>query len=238
MIAFFIHPSRSAIALALALTLGSSFAIAQKTATNPPKAPVGATATKPKAPAEASPAPAAPATAIAAPAPAPAKAHLSNPTSARIVFSATGFPAMSFKGTTSQLAIADDGTTIVFSVPLSTLTTTEDGGPKLRDEHMKGDGYLNVEKYPNAVLKVAWSEVSPLNDGESSSGVAKAAFTLHGVEKEVSVKYVVKRQDGQIEASGDFEVDITSYGIKKPNYLGIGVKQNIPISVTFKTKAI
>ena len=71
----------------------------------------------------------------------------------------TGEPAAGFHGRgpggfgvdgkTHQLRIEDDGTTLKITVPLAGLQT----GIGLRDKHMR-EKYLQVDKYPDAVLEV------------------------------------------------------------------------------------
>ena len=84
----------------------------------------------------------------------------------------TGEPAAGFHGRgpggfgldgkTHQLRIEDDGTMLKIIVPLAGLQT----GIGLRDKHMR-EKYLEVEKYPDAVLEVPWSAVKLPGDGRT-----------------------------------------------------------------------
>src|SRR5208283_6245359 len=62
-----------------------------------------------------------------------AHAALSAPTDKHVGFVASGPAGMKIEGTTSDLDLADQGETIVITVPLANLST----GIGLRDRHMK-----------------------------------------------------------------------------------------------------
>src|SRR5678815_2540115 len=64
-------------------------------------------------------------------------------------FHGRGPGGFSLNGRTNQLRIEDDGTTLRVIVPLAGLQT----GIALRDRHMR-EKYLEVEKYPDAVLEL------------------------------------------------------------------------------------
>ena len=91
-------------------------------------------------------------------------------------------------GNTHQLRIEDDGTTLKVIVPLAGLQT----GIGLRDKHMR-EKYLEVDKYPDAVLEVPWSGVKLPGDGQTGEGSAPGKMTLHGKSKDVQVKYRIVR---------------------------------------------
>src|SRR5678815_69343 len=69
-------------------------------------------------------------------------------------FHGRGPGGFSLDGKTNQLRIEDDGTTLRVTVPLASLQT----GIGLRDKHMR-EKYLEVQKYPDAVLEHPWSAV-------------------------------------------------------------------------------
>src|SRR5215472_13064147 len=69
-------------------------------------------------------------------------------------FHGRGPGGFSVDGKTNQLRVEDDGTTLKVTVPLASLQT----GIGLRDRHMR-EKYLQVDKFPDAVLQVPWASV-------------------------------------------------------------------------------
>ena len=82
-------------------------------------------------------------------------------------FHARGPGGFGLDGKTNQLRIEDDGTTLKITVPLAGLQT----GIGLRDKHMR-EKYLQVDKFPDAVLELPWSAVKLPENGQTSEGNA------------------------------------------------------------------
>ena len=131
-------------------------------------------------------------------------------------------------GKTDQLHIADDGTTLKITVPLATLHT----GIGLRDKHMR-EKYLQVDKYPDAVLEVPWSGVKLPGDGQTGEGTAPGKMTIHGKSKDVQVKYRIVRTGNQYQVTGNVPLNLKDYDIDVPSYLGVTVQPDIDTSVSF-----
>ena len=131
-------------------------------------------------------------------------------------------------GKTDQLHVADDGTTLKITVPLATLHT----GIGLRDKHMR-EKYLQVDKYPDAVLEVAWSSVKLPGDGQTGEGTAPGKMTLHGKSKDVQAKYRIVRTGNRYQVTGNVPLNLKDYDIDVPSYLGVTVQPDIETSVSF-----
>lgn len=131
-------------------------------------------------------------------------------------------------GKTNQLHIADDGTTLKITVPLATLDT----GIGLRNKHMR-EKYLQVEKYPDAVLEVPWSSVKLPGDGQTSEGTAPGRMTIHGKTKDVKAKYRIVRTGTRYQVTGNVPLNLKDYDIDVPSYLGVTVQPDIETSVSF-----
>ena len=131
-------------------------------------------------------------------------------------------------GKTDQLRIDDDGTTLKITVPLATLQT----GIGLRDKHMR-EKYLQVDKYPDAVLEVAWSSVKLPGDGQTGEGTAPGKMTIHGKTKDVQAKYRIVRTGNQYQVTGNVPLNLKDYDIDVPSYLGVTVQPDIETSVSF-----
>ena len=95
-------------------------------------------------------------------------------------------------------------------------------GISLRDKHAK-EKYLEVEKYPKAVVKNAVGE----------NGTGTATFALRGIEKPIKGTYKVK--DNFLTA--EFKIKLDDYKIENISYKGIGVENEVDIEVTLPIKS-
>jgi polyisoprenoid-binding protein YceI len=116
------------------------------------------------------------------------------------------------------------------AVDLKTLDT----GIGLRNQHLR-ENYLEVDKgsgFDRATLSEIQLEVP---DPASFQGKApfKGTFELHGQKKEVKGEAQIKREGDTAHVVATFPLAISDYQIKKPTYLGVGVKNDIRVKVTF-----
>jgi polyisoprenoid-binding protein YceI len=132
------------------------------------------------------------------------------------------------EGKTNQLRIDDDGTTLKITVPLAGLQT----GIALRDRHMR-EKYLQVDKFPDAVLELPWSSVKVPADGQTGEGNAPGKMTLHGKTHDVQVKYRIARTGTRYQVSGNVPLNLKDYDIEVPSYLGVTVQPDIDASASF-----
>jgi polyisoprenoid-binding protein YceI len=146
-------------------------------------------------------------------------------------FSGKGPAGFRLTGKTQELTLAEKGPAVVVTVPLSKLET----GISLRDRHMR-EKYLEVEKYPNAVLELQRSAVQLPADGQTSQGRAKGKMTLHGQTRDVEFGYVIKRAGDTYQVQGTLPLNIKQYGIEIPSYMGITVQPDIETAVSFSFK--
>jgi polyisoprenoid-binding protein YceI len=160
-----------------------------------------------------------------------AHAKLARTGSASVKFHAdTNVPLLSVDGTSNQLTVGDDGTSLTVSVPLGTLST----GIGLRDTHMKNA--LEADKFPNAELTVARSAINFPAQGASASGTAQGTMKLHGQSKPISFGYTVKRDgSGYHVTTGSMTVNMNDFGIfvKKGSIIPATVKPNVGVQVSF-----
>jgi hypothetical protein len=143
-------------------------------------------------------------------------------------FNAKGPAGFKLEGKTSDLKLQDDGQMLRIIVPLANMKT----GIDLRDQHMR-EKYLEVQKYPDAVLAVPWSEIKLPADGQSSSAKGKGKMTLHGQTKDVTFSYTVQRKGSDYQVTGNTPLNIKEFGIDIPSYLGVTVKPDIETIVAF-----
>lgn len=143
-------------------------------------------------------------------------------------FHGRGPGGFSLEGKTNQLKLEDDGTTLKVTVPLASLTT----GIGLRDRHMR-EKYLQVDKFPDAVLELPWSAVKLPENGQTSEGTAQGKMSLHGKSKDVQVKYRILRTGNSFQVTGNIPLNIKDYDIDVPSYLGVTVQPDIDARASF-----
>lgn len=121
------------------------------------------------------------------------------------------------------------------TVDLKTLET----GIGLRNQHLR-ENYLEVDK-GSGFDKATLSEIH-VDVPDPAAHQGKAPFTgqfeLHGQKKELKGEALVKRQGDTALVEATFPLSISDYQIKKPTYLGVGVKNDIRVKVTFTLGAV
>ncbi len=145
-------------------------------------------------------------------------------------FAANGEPgALDIDARTTDGTLADDGTNVVFAVPLANVKT----GIELRDEHMKSK-FLHVDQHPNVSLSVAKASLTfPTEVGKKTSGTADAQFTVMDVAKPTKVKWEIAKTKTGYKLSGSFGFDISQHGVEIPSYLGVTVDAKMTAKAVF-----
>lgn len=141
-----------------------------------------------------------------------------------------GPAGMNIEGQSAAVNVSDEANSIRFIVPLSTLDT----GIELRNKHMR-EKYLETNKYPNAELVVARTDLTLPADGQTVQRTVKARFTVHGKTKEVSVTYQIERRATHFKFAGSFPFDMRDHSISTPSYLGVSVNPRGEIKVRGET---
>jgi polyisoprenoid-binding protein YceI len=161
----------------------------------------------------------------------PALADVEKVGDALASFSGKGPAGFRLEGKTNELRVSDDGQKVVFTVPLAKLET----GISLRDRHMR-EKYLEVEKYPDAVLEVPWSGIKVPEPGKTVTDKTKGTMSLHGKTKEVAVNYTVAAMGNTYQVTGTVPLNIKDFDINVPSYLGVTVKPDIETNVAFSVR--
>lgn len=159
-----------------------------------------------------------------------AAAKLSKVDTSTASFHATGPAGLGIDGSTTETTVADDGTKVTITVPLANLST----GIGLRDKHMKE--HIEADTFPNASLEVPRANLVFPKAGADTSADAKGTFKLHGKSKEVTFHYTAKLDGSNYAVTGTATINLTDYGIAVPSYLGVAVKPDINVKVSFKAK--
>jgi polyisoprenoid-binding protein YceI len=114
------------------------------------------------------------------------------------------------------------------SVDLRTLDT----GIGLRNTHMR-DNYLQVDAQPGFDRAVLSAIPASLAAASGRRERFTARLTLHGVTREVTGDAVVRRQGTNLQVEASFTVRLSEFQIPEPRYLGVGVRDQVSIRVTF-----
>ena len=156
-----------------------------------------------------------------------ASAKLAKAGDATVSFTATGPAGLKIVGTTGELSVVDDGQTVTVTVPLRALDTKME----LRNKHMR-EKYLEVQKYPNAVLVVPRAELR-MPQGDAVSAEAGGTMKIHGREKPVRFRYTAKKAGTNMAVSGTVHLNIKDFGIEEPSFMGASVKPDVDVSAGF-----
>jgi polyisoprenoid-binding protein YceI len=138
--------------------------------------------------------------------------------------------ATSFSGTVALATPRPPAFEGDLTVDLRTLDT----GIELRNHHMR-DTYLEVGKgagYDTAVL----SDIH-LGDIDAATFQGRTPFTatllLHAARKPVGGDADIKREGSDVRVAARFPVRLDEFGIEPPRYLGVGVKNEVQVSISF-----
>ena len=110
-----------------------------------------------------------------------------------------------------------------------------DTGMELRNAHLR-ETYLEVgrgEEFREAVLTaVELGEPFPPGARDHETGFA-GLLSLHGMERRVEGEARLLRRDGRVRVEAGFPLSLAEFAIPPPRYLGVGVRDEVRITVTF-----
>jgi FKBP-type peptidyl-prolyl cis-trans isomerase len=142
------------------------------------------------------------------------------------------------------------GSTARFEVDLASLET----GIKMRDEHMRGEAWLNTAQFPKAVFtlnklsQIDRSSMKDLRNGMARTVNAEGTLQLHGVTRpltaRVELKSVLANEDTKARLPGDllhirstFPIKLNEFGINVPSaaQLKVANEQTVTVDVFANT---
>ena len=110
-----------------------------------------------------------------------------------------------------------------------------DTGIGLRNRHLR-ETYLEVDRgegFREAVL-IGVELADPFPSGARDHETAFAGLlSLHGMERRVEGAARLVRGAGRVRVEAEFPLSLAEYGIPPPRYLGVGVRDEVRITVTF-----
>jgi len=128
-------------------------------------------------------------------------------------------------------------------VPISSIRT----GSDLRDEHLRGDGWLDAGRFPNATLEITGVEgATALQPGQVTRVTLRGRFTVHGVAHDVSVSAQVRymtasdelRAEGiqgdLIRAQATFNVNLPDHNVSVNPLVRLKISDTIRVNVTIR----
>ncbi len=123
-------------------------------------------------------------------------------------------------------------------------------GIDLRDEHLRGDGWLGAQRFPDATLEVTRVEgAQSLSPNHPTTARVHGRFTLHGVTREVVSEATVRlipfseelraaRVDGDVlRVQASFRVRLTDHGVSIPLPVRLKVANEIEVNVNLRAVA-
>lgn len=100
-----------------------------------------------------------------------------------------------------------------------------DSGNSNRDSHALEE--LEALKYPN----VSFTCSDIVYKGNEIT--LKGKLNFHGVEKPLTLKCSQKVDTKQLQVTGNFNVNMTDYGVKPPGLMGMTTKEEIKLNFVF-----
>ncbi len=142
-----------------------------------------------------------------------------------------------FDATTTALSgalTADGNDPAALNGTLTVDLRTLDTGINLRNEHLR-ENYLEVTKGPEfdraTLSEIHLTGVDP--DAPEGKGSFTGVLRLHGVTKTVTGTIDVRQAGADVHVKASFPVNLADYSIRKPRYLGVGVKDTVTVEVAF-----
>jgi len=118
-----------------------------------------------------------------------------------------------------------------FAVDLQTLQT----GIGLRDNHMR-DKYLEVQRGQDFAIatldEIRLDGIDPQNPGGKAK--FRGVLMLHGTEREVTGVADIRTTDQGVRVQATFPLKVSEFQIASPSYLGVGVRDEVAVTVDFK----
>ena len=110
-----------------------------------------------------------------------------------------------------------------------------DTGIELRNSHLR-ETYLEVargDQFRHATLTGIALAVPLPPDTVRHETSFSGRLALHGVEMPVAGGVELSRRDGGIQVQATFSLSLEAFDIQPPRYLGVGVRDEVGILVTF-----
>jgi polyisoprenoid-binding protein YceI len=92
-----------------------------------------------------------------------------------------------------------------FVIDMTSITESE--GNERFLQHIRSDDFFTVDRYPTSTLLV--NEITT----ENGTSVVNGELTIRGITNEVSFPATIERSEDELNASAEFEIDRTKWGV-------------------------
>jgi polyisoprenoid-binding protein YceI len=138
-----------------------------------------------------------------------------------------GFEATT-KSLGGELSVPPAGGAVAIQGTLHVDFQTLETGIGLRDRHMRQE-YLQVDRGEDFSTTTFTDLRIVKLDGKTTF---EGTLRLHGQSKHISGTAELQRRDGSVRVQARFPLRISEFQIPSPTYLGVGVRDEIQVSVT------
>ncbi len=111
-----------------------------------------------------------------------------------------------------------------------------DTGIGLRNTHLR-ETYLEIDRgegFREAVLTAVEFAEPFLPGARNHETGFRGLLSLHGMERPIEGDVRLGRRDGRVRVEAGFPLSLAEFAIPPPRYLGVGVRDEIRITVTFE----
>jgi len=116
---------------------------------------------------------------------------------------------------------------IIFSVNIKTL---HGFNAALQEEHFN-EKYMHSDKYPKAIFKGEILDDVNLTQTGTYNVKAKGILDIHGVEQERTIDGVITVEEGKINLSAKFKVEVADHKVKIPKLVWEKVAEVVEVAV-------
>ena len=106
---------------------------------------------------------------------------------------------------------------------------------ELMQEHFN-EKYMESEKYPMASFKGIITDDVDISKDNEAQVTAKGIISIHGVEKEMTLTGIMKRNGNSISLVSDFKIAIKDFNITVPKLLFENIAEVIDVHVALDYK--
>jgi polyisoprenoid-binding protein YceI len=116
-------------------------------------------------------------------------------------------------------------------------------GVKLRDEHLRGEDWLDAKRHPHAKFVVTRVEgLKQLKPNETAKATVYGKFFLHGVTRDVKSDVQVRLtsapgEPDQLRVVGSFKVKLEDHKVSVPSIVALKVAPELEVNIDIRAKA-
>jgi len=105
----------------------------------------------------------------------------------------------------------------------------------LMQEHFNDD-YVESDKFPKSVFKGNMSNIKDIDFSKDGTYTATVTgnLTIHGITKSITVPAQLVVTNASLQASSEFSIVLSDYGIKIPSMVSGDISNSIRIKANFK----